>query len=195
MKALILSLMLVVSQAWADTTPNLITNQIGNGLNSTWAGIGGYSQLSGQQPTALWGCCTSYSGAAPFFDTSTGGTNGDSGQIHWSYGQAQVLQTIAINTALSGTGIQINGFNWSYDLRNMNGGGEQNGTDQLTAVGRLWNATGQTVLLSQSRTHNTQMEWTNFSSTVTAASPYALADVGFLQVAFTSQPDPQSTSP
>ena len=169
-----------------QTTPNLITNQPGASGYGVWLGIGGYSQLNGAHPITLWGCCTSYSGAAPFLDTSTTNGNSDSGQIIWSYGQSTVQQIIAINQALSGSGIQINGYNWSYDLRNMNGNDGQGSVDTLTARSRLWNSTGNVVLLQQQRTHNTKMEWTNFSSTVTASNPYALADVGYLHLDFTS---------
>jgi hypothetical protein len=178
--------MMVGSVYAQQTTPNLISNQPGTSGYGVWLGIGGYSQLNGQHPTTLWGCCTSYSGAAPFFDTSTTNGNGDSGQFIWSYGQSTVQQIVAINQALSGSGIQINGYNWSYDVRNMNGYSTQGGVDSLSATSRLWNAAGNSILLQQSRTHNTQMEWTNFSSTITAPNPYALADVGYLTVQFTS---------
>lgn len=172
--------------AQEQTTPNLITNQPGASGYGVWTGIGGYTQLNGAHPTTVWGCCTSYSGAAPILDTSTTNGNGQSGQIIWSYGHSTVHQIIAINQALQGTGIQINGYNWSYDLRNMNGNDGQGSVDTLTARSRLWNSTGNVVLLQQQRTHNTKMEWTNFSSTVTAPNPYALADVGYLHLDFTS---------
>jgi hypothetical protein len=151
-----------------------------------WLGTGGNSQLNGVHPLDLWGCCTSYSGSSPFFDTSTTNGNGDSGQIIWSYGNVAVNYIIGINTALAnaGTGIQINGYNWRYDVRNMNGGSGQSGVDTLTATSRLWNSTYTSVLLQQSRTHNTTMDWTTFSSTVTAATPYPLASVGNLALEF-----------
>ena len=57
---------MMVGSVYADTTPNLISNQPGTSGYGVWLGIGGYSQLNGQHPTTLWGCCTSYSGAAPF---------------------------------------------------------------------------------------------------------------------------------
>jgi hypothetical protein len=69
-------------------------------------------------------------------------------------------------------------------VRNNNGGSGQGGVDTLTATSRLWNNTHNTVLLQQSRTHNTTMDWTTFSSTVTAATPHPLANVGNLQLEF-----------
>jgi hypothetical protein len=177
---------MMIGSVYAETTPNLISNVPGTSGYGVWLGIGGYSQLDGAHPISIFGCCTSYSGSSPFLDTSTTNGNSDSGQIIWSYGNVSVYQIIAINQALSGSGIQINGYNWSYDLRNMNGDDRQGSVDTLTAYSRLYNAAGNSVLLQQSRTHNTKMEWTNFSSTVTASNPYSLTDVGFLQLQFSS---------
>jgi len=169
-----------------QTTPNLINNVRGTSGYNVWLGTGAAANLGGLHPINVYGCCTSVSGSNPLLDTSTANGNGESGQIIWSYGTASVYHIIAINQALSGTGIQINGYNWSYDLRNMNGDDRQGSVDTLTAYSRLYNAAGNSVLLQQSRTHNTKMEWTNFSSTVTAPNPYSLANVGFLQLQFTS---------
>jgi hypothetical protein len=171
------------------STDNLITSQpSANGAEGTWSGIGGYSQLNGQKPTDLWGCCTSYSGSQPFLDTSTGGANGDSGQIHWSYGQSTVSQVIGVNQALAnaGVGIQVNGYNWGYDLRNMNGGGNQNGTDTLTSYSFIKDSAGN-VITGRSLTHDVQHEWQRFSGTETLKSPYDLSDVGQVGIQFTSR--------
>ena len=171
-----------------ETTANLITNQPGISGTGVWTGIGGYSQLNGQHPTTLWGCCTSYSGSAPFLDTSTTNGNGQSGQIIWSYGQSTVQQIIAINQALMGVGagIQISGYNWGYDVRNMNGYSTQGGIDTLTATTFMTNSAGVTIL-SDTRTYNTQMDWTRFSGTVAAATPVDLANAGNVGVSFSSR--------
>ncbi len=170
-----------------ETTANLITNQPGISGTGVWTGIGGYSQLNGQHPITLWGCCTSYSGSAPFLDTSTTNGNGQSGQIIWSYGQATVQQIIAINQALMGVGagIQISGYNWGYDIRNMNGDGRQTSIDTLAATTFMTNSAGA-IVLSDTRTYNTLMEWTRFSGTVAAATAVDLANAGNLGVRFTS---------
>lgn len=170
--------------AQTSTTPNLIGNQIGSG-SGQWQGIGGYSQLNGAMPGDLWGCCTSYSGAAPFLDTSTGSPNGQSGQIHWSYGLSTVRQTIAINQALSGTGIQVNGYNWGYEVRNMNGTGGQGGVDSLTATTFITNTAGSRIL-TDTRTYNTATEWNWHGGTVTAPSPLLATTLGNLGIEFTA---------
>lgn len=169
-----------------DSTGNLITNNVDLSGQTGWSGIGGYSQIGGQQPTGLWGCCTSYSGAAPFLDTATYvPENGSSGQIHWSYGQATVGQSVSIPNALGNTGLSVLGYSWGYDVRNMNGGGGQGGTDTLTATTYITNSSGQTIL-SDTRTYNTQFEWTRFSGTQTLASPTLASGLGRLGVNFTS---------
>lgn len=187
MRRLLSLLLFVSSLAWADTTANLITNQPGISGTGVWTGIGGYSQLGGQHPIDLWGCCTSYSGSAPFLDTSTTNGNGQSGQIIWSYGQSTVQQIIAINQALAnvGAGVQISGYNWGYDVRNMNGDNRQASVDTLMASTFMTNSAGA-VILSDTRTYNTPMEWTRFSGTVNAATPIDLANTGYLGVGFTS---------
>ncbi len=170
-------------------TGNLVTNVRGTSGHDVWLGTGGNSQLNGQHPTTLWGCCTSYSGASPFFDTSTTNGNGDSGQIIWSYGNSTVNYIANTANALSGlgsTGLQIHGYTWGYDVRNMNGVSGQGGVDTLTATSRLWNSTYTGGGLAfQSRTHNTTMDWTRFSSAVTLSSPQPLSNVGNLQLSFT----------
>ena len=188
MRRLLSLLLFVSSLAWADTTSNLITNTPGVSGAGVWTGIGGYSQLGGQHPITLWGCCTSYSGSAPFYDTATWGGNGQSGQFIWSYGQATVQQIIAVNQALAnvGAGVQISGYNWGYDVRNMNGNdGQSSYSDVLTATTFMTNTAGAN-LLSDTRTYSGAMEWTRFTGTVSAATPIDLANAGVLGIKFSS---------
>ena len=79
----------------AETTDNLINN---NG----WSGV-----VYGTNPTD---CCTSISGAGPLYDTATN-------SIRFSYGLSTVIQTIGLQAALGGTGIQVSGYNYSFDYR------------------------------------------------------------------------------
>lgn len=164
-----------------QSTANLITND-----PAAWSGIGGYSQLGGQHPITLWGCCTSYSGSNPFLDTSTSNSNGQSGQIIWSYGQATVRQMIGINTALSGTGIQVSGYNWGYEVRNMNGNNAQGSyNDVLNATTFLTNSAG-TRILQDTRTYSGAQEWNWHGGTVSAPTAVAASTLGNVGVEFTS---------
>jgi hypothetical protein len=107
--SVLLSISCSVSNAQVDqTTGNLINN-------NSWSGIGARAPDPNN-------CCSNPAGSQPLYDTS-------SGTIKFSYGQATVQQSIAVNQALAnaGTGISVNGYSWGYDLRNMNGHGGQGG--------------------------------------------------------------------
>ena len=126
---------LVVTIAGAQTvqtTPNLITS----GPINTWSGAQTGTIPSNYMPTTG-------STSAPRYDPATN-------SISFSYGQATVAQTIAINNALSnvGAGVVVNGYNYSYDVRNMNGDNRQSGTDTFTVNTALKNSSGTSLLLS-----------------------------------------------
>jgi hypothetical protein len=141
MSAAILSILASTAVAQTtETSPNLITN--------TWNNV-----TTGTHPND---CCTG--GPSPLYDPNTN-------TIHFSYGNTAVHQVIGINTALQGTGIQINGWNWGYDLRNMNGtGGGQSGTDTINVTSFITNNAGQIVKQSD-QYYNTQFDWTRFTGT------------------------------
>lgn len=154
----------------SGTTANLITS----GANQTWTGLGGV----GTKPTD---CCTSLSGSQPLYDP---GTN----TIHFSYGQATVGQAIAINNALSnvGSGVAVNGYNWGYDIRNNNQGSGQAGVDTLTAYSYMTNTANQ-VILSNTQTINTKIDWQTFNGTVNASTPQQLSNLNKLGIQFSGK--------
>ena len=151
-----------VSQT-TETSSNLVNN-------NNWSGVGAYAPNPND-------CCSNPAGSAPLYDTTTN-------TIRFSYGLTTVEQGWAINQALQGTGIQVGGYNYTYDIRNMNGTiGNQSGTDSLTVNTWLKNSAGQ-VILSTSNTYNTQFDWTTFSGTRTMTSPMSVADLGTGGVSF-----------
>ncbi len=164
--SVLLSLHCSVSKAQVDyTTGNLINN-------NSWSGV-----TYGSHP---YNCCTG--GAGALYENSTG-------VIHFSYGQANVNQSIGIQSALvnSGSGITVTGYNYTYDIRNMNGwAGGQAGTDTLTATIRMTNNTGST-LDQVINTYNTQFDWTTFSGSRTLISAAALASTGNLSITFSGK--------
>jgi hypothetical protein len=163
MKRFLLALMLVSGVAYGDTTGNLITN--------TWNNV-----TNGTHPND---CCTG--GPAPLYDASTN-------TFHFSYGLTAVHQVQAINQALSGSGIQINGWNWGYDLRNMDGvaGNQNRTTDTISVTSFITNSAGQIVQQSD-QYYNTQFDWTRYSGTVTLNSALGIADAGSLGIQFVSR--------
>ena len=160
---------LTVSFAYAQdqSTPNLVTN-------TTWTGVGAYAPSPGD-------CCSNPAGSLPLYDTNTN-------TIRFSYGQATVKQTWAVNQALAnaGAGIQITGYDWGYDLRNNNSGSGQGGVDTITSWTWLTNSAG-TAILSNSLVHNTRMDWTRFSGTQTLSNAMLASDLGSLGISFNSR--------
>ena len=152
-----------------DSTGNLINN-------NSWSGIGAYAPDPND-------CCGNPAGSAPLYDTATD-------TIKWSYGQATVQQGWAVNQALQGTGLQVHGYNYQYDLRNMNGapsvGGDQGGIDTMVVNTWLKNSAGQ-VILGNSTVYNTQFEWTTIGNTMTLNSPMPTSDLGTAGISFASR--------
>ena len=172
MKKLLAILWLTVSFAYAQdqSTPNLITNQ--------WSGI----QTVGSVPQ---GCATAGpcpGGPGALYDPNTN-------TIHFSYGQATVAQTFAINQALAnvGAGIQIKGYNYSWDINNLNGDNRQGSTDTLTATVQTWNYNNTTVRRTDTWLYNTKFDWTTFSGSIDYANPGPVSDFGNLSVSFSGK--------
>ena len=148
-----------------ETSANLITS----GSGHTWTGI----SITGPLPTdAMPG------GPGALYDPNTN-------TIHFSYGQATVAQTYAINQALanSGSGIQVQGYNYSWDINNLNYDNRQGGTDTLTARVITFDPTGN-IRRNDSWTYNTRFDWTTFSGSVNYITPGSPSDFGNLRVEF-----------
>jgi hypothetical protein len=155
-----------------ETTPNLITS----GTNHTWTGISTGSYTLACPPNG--GACSGGPGAMYDPNTNT---------IYFSYGQSTAAQTFAINQALanSGSGIVVQGYNYSWDiLNNNNYRTDQSGTDTITARVITFDPTGS-IRRTDSWTYNTKFDWTTFSGTVNYAVPGPTSDFGNLRVEFT----------
>jgi hypothetical protein len=97
-----------------------------------------------------------------------------------------VAQTIAINNALSsvGAGVKIGGYNYSYDIRNMNGDDRQGGIDTLNVYQSLIGTNGSALLSSQ-QTYNTKFEWMSVTGTKSTATPIDQANASYLKFSMT----------
>jgi len=161
-KFLFLFFMMIGSVYAESTTSNLIGN--------TWNNV-----VTGTHPN---NCCTG--GPSPLYDPATN-------TIHFSYGLTAVHQVVAINQALSGSGIQINGWNWGYDLRNMNGtGAGQNGTDTINVTSFMTNSAGY-IIQQSDQYFNTQFDWIRFTGTEVLYTPLSLQNSGSLGIQFVSR--------
>jgi len=165
----IMTLSLMV-QAQTQTTPNLI-----NPAGTAWGipsnqvmNITGIGLIEGEGPT---------NGSAYY--------NSDTNTIRFGYLSSTVSQTIAINTALQGSGIQIGGFNWRYQWMN---GGQSSGS---LGVSILLGDHAGNILERQTMNHAKQetADWNVEQGTKTFNNPYTLASAGYLGMAFSGQDD------
>ena len=156
--------------AQTQTTPNLI-----NPAGTAW-GIPASQVLPEGQISQIEGA--GYTTGSAYYNSSTN-------TIRFGYVPSTVAQTIAINTALQGSGIQINGFNWSYQWMN---GGYSSGS---LGVAILMSDPAGNTLESQTMTHAPQAEamWNVETGTKTFTNPYALASTGYLSMAISGHDD------
>jgi hypothetical protein len=146
-----------VNAQTVQTTPNLITN--------TWTGT---------TPTTSTG--------GGFSGGNVPGYNSTTNTVMFGYNQATVAQTFAINQALSGSGVQIGGYNYSWQYLNN---GSTGGT--LSSTISLKSPTGST-LESYNYAMNTIADgWRTMSGTQDFRQQYGLADVGNLSIEFTGK--------
>ena len=161
-----------------DTTGNLtnFTNQA-TGTTSTWQNAG----TIGQQLTCWEAGGPGYCGPLPRVAAWGSGSN----VINFSYGLTDLNQVVNIKNALpnSGTGLQVNGFNFSFQAKN--GNGWDNGMqDYLTAYVNIYNNTNSKVLESYNYDLNSKYNWTQFSYSETFKSAYGVPDLGNAQYGF-----------
>ena len=165
---ILLGLSSFVTAQTVQTTPNLITS----GNSHTWTGVTTGTLPPGYMP----------GGPQPLYDPA-------SNTISFSYGQGTAAQTFAINQALqnAGVGITIQGYSYSWDIRNMNGDNRQPTTDTLTATVNTYAANNTTIRRTDSWTYNTKIDWTTFSGIINYNNPGATSEFGNLTVQFSGK--------
>jgi hypothetical protein len=165
---LLLGFSSLVNSQTVQTTPNLIT--------STWTGVATGTLPTGCGSNGSGGCA---GGPGALYDTATN-------SINFSYGAATASQTFAINQALAnaGSGIQVKGYNYSWEINNLNRDNRQPSTDTLTATILTYAADNATVRRTDSWTYNTKFDWTTFNGTVTYNNPGPPSDFGNMTVKF-----------
>ena len=164
-----------------DTTGNLtnFTNQA-NSVTSTWQNAGTIGD-----PLTCWAQGDpGYCGPLPRVAAWGSGSN----VINFSYGLTDLYQIVNIKNALpnSGTGLQVNGFNFGFQAKNGNGwdNGQQ---DYLTAYVNIYNNTNSKVLESYNYNLNGKYGWTQFNYSETFKSPYGVPSLGNAQYGFVGQ--------
>lgn len=164
-----------------DVTGNLtnFTNQA-NGTTSTWQNAGTIGD-----PLTCWAQGDpGYCGPLPRVAAWGTGSN----IINFSYGLTDLYQVVNIKNALpnSGTGLQVNGFNFSFSAKN--GNGWDNGQpDQLSAYVNIYDNKNSAVLESYNYNLNGKYNWTQFYYSETFKSPYGVPSLGNAQYGFVGQ--------
>lgn len=156
--ALVLALVSFNVEAQDLSTSNLIGN--------TWTNT-----------NSITGCQGYSGGSRPGYISATG-------TLCFGYSQATVAQTIAVNQALSGSGVQVGGYNYGWSVYNTD---TSRGT--LSATVALKNSGGAT-LESYSYNLNTQSaNWQTYSGSQNFSSSYALSSLGNISLSFTGKDD------
>lgn len=162
------------SNAQVSTTGELVTNS-----QQAWTGCS--TSASG----AFWGGTSG--GPCPAIDSS-------SGAIIFSYGLNTLTQTAALASALpnSGTGLQVNGYNYSWTVKNSNINGIQGGvgTYDTTASVNVSLLSGGTVLESDTYNYNYYLsDHTLFAGTRTYTNPYSTTQADAIRLSVTGRDD------
>jgi len=155
-----------------DTTGSLVnfSNQA-TSVTSTWQNAGSIGQ-----PLTCWaGGDPGYCGPLP--RVAAWGAN--SNIINFSYGTTDLYQVVNIKNALpnTGTGLQVNGFNFGFTAKNGNGW-DDGRQDYLTAYVNITNNTNSKVVEAYNYNLNGRYNWTSFNFSETFKTPYAVPDLG-----------------
>ena len=106
------------------------------------------------------------------------------GNINFSYGTTNIYQVTSVAAALpnSGTGLNVNGYNFSFMAKNGNGwdNGQQ---DYLMAYVKFYGPNGNTVA-NYDYNLNYKFDWTYFNLGKTFDTPYASKDLTAAQYGF-----------
>ena len=163
-----------------DTTTGNLTNFTGSPTDTTsvWNNAGSV----GQSLTCWSAGGQGYCGDGPRVSAWGAGSN----VINFSYGLVDLNQIVNINKALaiSGSIIQLNGFNFGFTAKNGNGW-DNGAQDYLSAYVKLYGSTGsQVASYDYTAQTNQKYNWTNFNFSETFATPYTASTLGNVQYGF-----------
>ena len=115
------------------------------------------------------------------------------GAILFSYGGSILYQNVAVNQALSGTGIQIRGYQYGWTIKNANAGSNQNPSfDPLSIRVSLYDNTNMNIIENKTFDYGRRInDWTRFTGTEDFTNKYSLASVGNVSIDISSRDDGQ----
>ena len=162
-----------------QTTGNLVYTSVnpapaGTNIGSTWSGFSVVNSTGGNT--------TGDNGAVTGYNPSTG-------TFMFGYNQGTIAYTYAINQALanSGSGIVVQGYNWSWDINNNNFDNRQGSTDTLTARIITFAPNNIDIRRTDTWTYNTRFDWTTFGGTVNYVTPGSPSEFGNMRIEFTGR--------
>jgi hypothetical protein len=163
-----------------DTTTGNLTNFTGSPTDTTsvWNNAGSV----GQSLTCWSAGGQGYCGPDPRVSAWGAGSN----VINFSYGTVDLNQIVNINKALaiSGSVVQLSGFNFGFTAKNGNGW-DNGAQDYLSAYVKLYGSTGsQVASYDYTDQTNRKYNWTNFNFSETFATPYTASTLGNVQYGF-----------
>ena len=167
------------SQTTDSTTGNL-TNFTGSPTTTT--GVWNNAGSVGQQLTCWQGGDPGYCGPNPRVSAWGAGSN----VINFSYGTVDLNQIVNINKALaiSGSVVQLSGFNFGFTAKNGNGW-DNGAQDYLSAYVKLYGSSGnQVAAYDYTSQTNKKYNWTTFNFSETFATPYTASTMGNAQYGF-----------
>jgi hypothetical protein len=145
--------------------------------------------------TGWQGCLTQHNGM--IWGGTTGGPcpvqRSADGAILFSYGGSILYQNIAVNQALSGTGIQVRGYQYGWTIKNANAGSNQNPSfDPLTIRVSLYDNTNINIIENKTFDYGRRInDWTRFTGIEDFKNKYSLASVGNVSIDISSRDDGQ----
>ena len=133
-------------------------------------------------PSRIWG---GYSGG-PCPNVGLNGTG-----INYSYGDNTLSQTLAVNQALAnaGSNLQVNGYNYSWQVKNSNiNNAQPGGYDPIATITVNLLDKSKAVLASDVYDYGYRLaNWTTFSGTRTYNNPYGIDTLGSIGIAVRSK--------
>jgi hypothetical protein len=104
--------------------------------------------------------------------------------INFSYGTTNLYQMQLISSLLpnSGTGLRVNGYNFSFTAKNGNGW-DDGRIDYLNAYVSFYDSKGSTVF-NRNYDLTYKFDWTNFNFSENFTTPFATKDLGSVQYGF-----------
>jgi hypothetical protein len=111
--------------------------------------------------------------------------NADTNTIRFSYGQSTVSQSVAVNQALQGTGIQVSGYKWGWTLFNQ----QENGTSSdLLYASVITKDVGGNIVDQMTQDYSYKIyNWEKIEGTRIYASPYQASSLSTISMEFVGQ--------